>query len=258
MSSVFHEQLQCQQNVFDEVWVLNNWCCYSTVSGDTFPTLSSLDKSVGRSMEQRVNLKFLVKLGKTFTEAYAMLKEVYGNECLSRTQVFEWFKRFKEGPETTEDDPRHGRLSTSKTDENIEKIAKMVPKLLTPKQKESRMNICADILNNIDADPGLLDAATPKRTRFESVEAVRDFQHCFQQWKSCMERSTPGGNLRRLRRIRRLQLPVELSTALHAYRRVLKHHFDILTCRHCTKLKHYGDRIGDLREHSGRDTSLIV
>ncbi|KAJ8958247.1 hypothetical protein NQ318_017390 [Aromia moschata] len=48
-------------------------------------------------MEQRDNLKFLVKLGETFTEAYAMLKEVYGNECLSSTQVSEWFKRFKEG-----------------------------------------------------------------------------------------------------------------------------------------------------------------
>ncbi|KAJ8949095.1 hypothetical protein NQ318_017000 [Aromia moschata] len=67
------------------------------MSGDTFPTLSSLDKL----MEQRVNLKCLVKLGKTFTEAYVMLKEVYGNDCLSRTQVFESFKRFKEGRETT-------------------------------------------------------------------------------------------------------------------------------------------------------------
>ncbi|KAJ8961743.1 hypothetical protein NQ318_021343 [Aromia moschata] len=76
-----------------------------------------------------------------------MLREVYGNECLSRTQVFEWFKRFKEERETTEDDPRLGRPSTSKTDENIEKI-----ELLTPDQKESRMNICADILNNIDDD----------------------------------------------------------------------------------------------------------
>ncbi|KAJ8933973.1 hypothetical protein NQ318_004693 [Aromia moschata] len=73
--------------------------------------LSSLDKP----MEQRVNLKCLVKLGKTFTEAYAMLKEVYGKECLSLTQVFEWFIRFKEGRETTEDE-------TSKTDEHIEKI----------------------------------------------------------------------------------------------------------------------------------------
>ncbi|KAJ8963061.1 hypothetical protein NQ318_018525 [Aromia moschata] len=63
------------------------------MSGDTFPTLSSLDKL-----------------------------EVYGNECLSRIQVFEWFKRFKEGRQTTEDDPRPGQPSTSKPDENIEKI----------------------------------------------------------------------------------------------------------------------------------------
>ncbi|KAJ8942522.1 hypothetical protein NQ318_007251 [Aromia moschata] len=38
-------------------------------------------------MEQRVNLKLLVKLGKTFTETYTILKEVYENGCLSRTQI---------------------------------------------------------------------------------------------------------------------------------------------------------------------------
>ncbi|KAJ8961146.1 hypothetical protein NQ318_008826 [Aromia moschata] len=73
-------------------------------------------------MEQRVNLKFLVKLGKTFTEA-SMLKEVYRNEFLSHTQVFEWFKWFKEGRETTEDDQRPERPSTSQKDEEIEKNA---------------------------------------------------------------------------------------------------------------------------------------
>ncbi|KAJ8939206.1 hypothetical protein NQ318_019447 [Aromia moschata] len=165
-------------------------------------------------MEQRVNLKFLVKLGKTFTETYAILKEVYGIERLSSTQVFEWFKRFKEGRETTEDDshpgrPQHHRISIrglaviKGIDKecvrqilhelfNMPKIvvcAKMVPKLLTPKQKESRTNICADILINIDTDPGLLDTVI---TYNESVEAVKakatqvlnqlteaDFQHCF-------------------------------------------------------------------------------
>ncbi|KAJ8938897.1 hypothetical protein NQ318_005994 [Aromia moschata] len=55
-------------------------------------------------MEQRVISSYLLN-GKTFTEAYAMLKEMYGNACLSRTQVFEWFKWFKEGRETAEDDP---------------------------------------------------------------------------------------------------------------------------------------------------------
>jgi len=51
-----------------------------------------------------------------------MLKEVYGSECLSHTQVSEWFKRFTEGRETTQDDPHPGRHSTSKTDDNIRKI----------------------------------------------------------------------------------------------------------------------------------------
>ncbi|KAJ8950431.1 hypothetical protein NQ318_003707 [Aromia moschata] len=44
-------------------------------------------------------------------EAYAMLKELYGNEYLSRRQVFEWFKRFKEGRVTAEDDPRPGLIT---------------------------------------------------------------------------------------------------------------------------------------------------
>ncbi|KAJ8932494.1 hypothetical protein NQ318_012079 [Aromia moschata] len=61
-------------------------------------------------------------MGAANQEAYAMLKEEYGNECLSRTQVCEWFKRFKKGRETTDNDPRFGRPSTSKTDENIKKI----------------------------------------------------------------------------------------------------------------------------------------
>ncbi|KAJ8962484.1 hypothetical protein NQ318_000872 [Aromia moschata] len=57
-----------------------------------------------------------------------MLKEVYENECLSRTQVFELFKRFKEGRETTEDDSSPGHSSTSKTDKNIEKTSKLIRK----------------------------------------------------------------------------------------------------------------------------------
>jgi hypothetical protein len=44
-------------------------------------------------MERRAAIKFCVKLKKTATE---MLKSVYGEECLSRTSVFEWHKRFKE------------------------------------------------------------------------------------------------------------------------------------------------------------------
>ena len=77
-------------------------------------------------MEQRVNVKFCVKLGKFDRATYDLLKIVYGDECLSRTQVFEWFKRFKEGREELGDDQRLCRPSTSKTEANIEKVGEIV------------------------------------------------------------------------------------------------------------------------------------
>jgi hypothetical protein len=68
------------------------------------------------------------KVGKSATETYNSLTEVHGDECLSRTQVFEWFKRFKEGRGEIEDDLRPGQSCTSKTDANIKKVSKNVQK----------------------------------------------------------------------------------------------------------------------------------
>ena len=51
------------------------------------------------SREKRANLKFLAKLGKTSSESFAMLPQVYGEETMSRTRAFEWHKSFKEGRE---------------------------------------------------------------------------------------------------------------------------------------------------------------
>ena len=67
-----------------------------------------------------------MKLGKSATETYSLLKKVYGDECLSHTQVFEWFKRFKKGREEIGDDQRSSHPSTSKTDTNIEKVGEIV------------------------------------------------------------------------------------------------------------------------------------
>ncbi|XP_039610931.1 protein GVQW3-like [Polypterus senegalus] len=79
-------------------------------------------------VEQRVNLKFLVKLNKTPTECFQMLTGAYGEYCMSRARVFEWHKRFSEGRENVEDNERPGRPSTSRTEENVEKIRQMVRK----------------------------------------------------------------------------------------------------------------------------------
>lgn len=81
---------------------------------------------ISATIEQRIVVKFHVKLGKTATESYKELRQVYGKECLSRARVFDWYKRFQDGREDVEDDARPGRPSTSKTDKNIEKIANLI------------------------------------------------------------------------------------------------------------------------------------
>ena len=61
-------------------------------------------------MEQQINLKFLVKLKKTPTECFKLLKEVYGEGVMSRTKIFEWHKRFEKG---RKDDVFIGQMKTS-------------------------------------------------------------------------------------------------------------------------------------------------
>ena len=112
---------------------------------------------------------------------------------MSKTRFFEWHRRFKEGREEVEDDHRSGRPSTSRTDENVEGVrqkvrsdrrltvkmiadelgiiservwriitedqkicAKMVPRLLKEGQKERRVQVCQDILEQLKTEPDLL------------------------------------------------------------------------------------------------------
>jgi len=78
------------------------------------------------SVEQGINLKFLVRLGKTPTEALKLLQEDYGDDTMPRTHIFEWHRRFKEGKEEMEDDYRSGRPSTSRTKENVQCVKEKV------------------------------------------------------------------------------------------------------------------------------------
>lgn len=79
-----------------------------------------------RYLEQRISIKFCVKLNKSASETHCLLKEAYGNEVMSRARVFDWHKRFKEGREDVRDDARSGRPVTHRTDENIQKVKDLV------------------------------------------------------------------------------------------------------------------------------------
>ena len=128
-------------------------------------------------------------------EIHEMLVQVYGEKLWK--SVYEWFKHFREGKETTEDEPRSGRPSTSRTPEIIEKVQQMlaqdrqqtlrliaeelsistdtahtiihedlgkqkicsriVPHKPTDQQKPKRMKTSGDFISMCDQDPLLLE-----------------------------------------------------------------------------------------------------
>ncbi|EGI70648.1 FLJ37770-like protein [Acromyrmex echinatior] len=74
------------------------------------------------NMEQRAVIKFNAKLEETFRS----MQQVYGSQCLNRTAVFKWHKRFLEGRKTLEDDKKSGRPILVRTPEMIEKVRDFV------------------------------------------------------------------------------------------------------------------------------------
>lgn len=149
------------------------------------------------NIEQRYAIKFCVRLNKTATDTLTMIQEAFKEDAMSRAMVFVWHKRFKDGRQHVEDDDRSGRPSTSRTDDNVTRVrdllntdrrlstrlvadelglsqstvwrivtddlqmrkvcAKLVPKILSPEQKERRLTDCQDMLDRLVADPNFLD-----------------------------------------------------------------------------------------------------
>jgi hypothetical protein len=59
-------------------------------------------------IEQRVCIKFHVKLGKSAAETLEMLCEAFGEHSVSRTVVFEWHSHFKASQVSAKDDECSG------------------------------------------------------------------------------------------------------------------------------------------------------
>ena len=79
-----------------------------------------------KKMEQRANIKCCVKLEKKFAETYESMKKVYGDDCMSRTQVYTWFTRFKNGRAYLNDDLRPSRPEVSNRAELVENVREII------------------------------------------------------------------------------------------------------------------------------------
>jgi hypothetical protein len=76
--------------------------------------------------KQRICIKVCFKLNKTAAETHRMLKEAFGEQALSQAIIFEWFKRFKDGPESVDDRKHSGRPSACTTSEMIPKVREVI------------------------------------------------------------------------------------------------------------------------------------
>ena len=81
---------------------------------------------MAEKLEQRAVVKFWFLLGKTAGETVVMLEAAYKEAALGKTQVYEWFSRFRNDELSLADQPRSGRLSTSRMDENFARIRELI------------------------------------------------------------------------------------------------------------------------------------
>lgn len=77
-------------------------------------------------IEQRVCIKFCVRNEVGRVDTLKMLQKCYGDNTLSKTTTNEWYLRFERGRDEIKDDHRSGRPSTSRNEENIEKVRSML------------------------------------------------------------------------------------------------------------------------------------
>jgi transposase len=67
-----------------------------------------------------MNIKFLVKLGKSGNEIREMLVKIYGDNVTKKTAGYKWVKRFSEERESVTDKERSGRPATKKLNKTLQ------------------------------------------------------------------------------------------------------------------------------------------
>ncbi|KFD69439.1 hypothetical protein M514_07931 [Trichuris suis] len=74
----------------------------------------------------RANIKFLSKLGWQPRRIIQSLQQVYGSSAPSKSVVYGWIRRFKDGREAIEDDQRAGRPATATSEGTVARVRNLV------------------------------------------------------------------------------------------------------------------------------------
>ncbi len=86
-----------------------NFCLLLVLLACFLSVLDMAEKGMKCSKDQRTVLKFLVASGNKPIDCWRKLHEVYGDDCLSKTQVRMWHRRICGGDLDVSDKARSGR-----------------------------------------------------------------------------------------------------------------------------------------------------
>ncbi|EFN75060.1 Putative uncharacterized protein FLJ37770, partial [Harpegnathos saltator] len=75
---------------------------------------------------QRIIIRFLANEGVKPTEILTRLQAQFEDNTLSRTQAFDWTKKFRSGRNAVENESHEHRPRSSVTDENIRAVRELV------------------------------------------------------------------------------------------------------------------------------------
>ncbi|CAI9586992.1 unnamed protein product [Staurois parvus] len=75
------------------------------------------------NVEQQINIKLCVKIGKCTSKMLALLQQAYGKHSMKKSRVFELHKQFKEGQE---DDTRSRQPPMQSADANLDTVCTLV------------------------------------------------------------------------------------------------------------------------------------
>jgi len=96
--------------------------------------------------------------------------------------VFRWHKSFLEGREQVEDEPRMGRLSTSKTDDNVERVRSLVrsDRRLTVRMISNELNLNRFTIHQIlTQDLDMRKVCTKMVPKNLTTEQKANWKMCF-------------------------------------------------------------------------------
>jgi transposase len=82
--------------------------------------------SICTKEEMREVIRFLFAEGVKPMEIIRRMQAQYGDNCLSRSKIYEWIDHFKKGRTSVCDEKRSGRPPMSSTENSIQVVERMV------------------------------------------------------------------------------------------------------------------------------------